>query len=465
MALINNRIMFLNLWMRKYSHPYNRRPPLQIGYMISLLEKEYEIGFLDRQITPRSLDQLLKKTWQFNPSVVIMNFSALEQLLVLVFAAKIKKKSPYIKIICIGPYASTQPESLIFEESPIDLVLRGECELDIVSLLQDLNLNGSLTGIKSLYSKEKTQAKIALVEDLDSLPAPQHSLFKPESYFSIYPLKLNLKLKWGYILSSRGCPHQCIFCSPITRTSYGSRTRYRSVKNIIEEMLYLKSLGRNIISFEDDSFLTSKEHTLELCRELINKKLDIPWIAHARITDLSKDIMVTMQKAGCILLKVGIESNSNRIIDILSKTGEKIDWDKKTRQVFIESREANLPLHAMFIIGNPEETELDLALTINLIKNIKVNSIQVHYFVPYPGSKAFDTYCSNQKFNDKLHHYNSSEIINLSRISTKKLKRMQNYIYRTFYLNPSFIVRHILTYWRFYICNLKVVKEVIKGLI
>lgn len=457
--------MFLRSGIKKCRHPHNRIPPLQIGYMISLLKKEYEIDFFDGWIRPYPLKLLLKRTAKFNPSVIIISVGAvLDRQYTLAYAAKVKEILPYLKIICIGPYASIQPKSLIFEESPIDFVLRGECELDIVSLLKNLDLNGNLTGIKSLYSKEKTQTEIALIEDLDSLPAPQHSFFKPENYFSIYPLKLNLKLKWGYILSSRGCPHQCIFCSPLTRSSYGLKTEYRSVKNIVEEMLYLKSLGRNIISFEDDNFLTYKEHTLELCRELINRKLSIPWIAHARITDLSKDIMVTLQKARCILLKVGIESNSNRIIDILSKTREKIDWDKKTRQVFIESREVNLPLHAMFIIGNPEETELDLALTINLIKNIKVNSIQVHYFVPYPGSKAFDTYCSNQRFNDKLHHYNSSEIINLSRMNTKKLKRMQNYIYRTFYLNPSFIIRHILTYWRFYIRNLKVVKEVIKGL-
>ncbi len=451
---------------KKCRHPHNRVPPLQIGYMISLLKKEHEIDFFDGWIRPYPLKLLLKRTVKFNPSVIIISVSAApDRQHTLAYAAKIKEILPYLKIICIGPYASIQPESLIFEGSPIDFVLRGECELDIVTLLNNLNLNSSLTGIKSLYSKEKTRAEIALIEDLDSLPAPQHPLFKPENYFSIYPLKLNLKLKWGYILSSRGCSHQCIFCSPLTRNSYGPKTEYRSVKNIIEEMLYLKSLGRNIISFEDDSFLTHKEHALELCGELINKKLAIPWIAHARITDLSKDLMVTMRKAGCILLKVGIESNSNRIIDILGKTGEKIDWDKKTRQVFIESQEANLPLHAMFIIGNPEETESDLALTINLIKNTKVNSIQVHYFMPYPGSKAFDTYCSKQKLNDQLHHYNSSEIINLSRISTEKLKRMRNYIYRTFYLNPAFIIRHILTHWRFYIRNLKVVKEVIKGLI
>lgn len=449
---------------RKYRHPYNCRPPLQIGYMLSLLKKEYEIKFLDGWITRYPLNLLLKRTRDFNPSVVVMSFTAEDRESALAYATKIKEFSPHIKTICIGSYASTLPQSLIFKKSPIDFVLMGECELDIIKLLKSFNSTEELNKIGSLYFKEKPQAEIALVEDFDRLPIPQHSLFKPKYYFSIYPLPLNLTLKWGYILSSRGCPHQCIFCSPVIRTSYGSKMRFRSAKNVVEEMLHLKSLGINIISFEDDNWTASKQRMLELCGEMINKKVNLPWIAHARVADLSNELMLAMKKAGCVLLKIGIESGSNRIIDILSKTEEKIDWNKKTREVFKQGKKINLSLHAMFIIGNPQETEEDLDLTINLIKQIKPESIQIHYFVPYPGSIAFARYCHNQKFNNAFHHYNPSNIINLSRINTKKLKKTQRYIYRAFYLNPSFLIKHFLKYWRFYLHNPKVITEGIKGL-
>lgn len=447
-----------------YHHPYNRTPPLQIGYMISLLKREYKIHFLDGWITQYPLNLLLKRTKEFNPSVVVISSIAKDRQFVLEYATRIKELFSYIKTICIGPDASTLPETLIFKNSPINFVLRGECELELVRILKNLNSTEDLKKIRSLYFEEKHQAEIALVEDLDKLPIPQHSLFNPKYYFSIYPLALNSKLRWGYILASRGCIHQCIFCSPFIRTSYGSKMRYRSVKNVIEEMLYLKSLGINIISFEDDNFTASKDRVLELCKEVINKKVGLAWIAHARVTDLSKALMATVKKAGCVLLKIGIESGSNRIIDILSKTKERIDWNKKTREVFEESKEVNLPLHAAFIIGNPEETEAELGLTKNLIKEIKPESIQIHYFVPYPGSRAFERYCHNQKFNNGSHHYNPPNIINLSWIDTRKLKRAQGRIYRAFYLNFLFLIRHILKYWQFYFHNPRVARKGIKGL-
>jgi len=348
MASINNKIMFMRLGMpekKGYCHPYNRIAPLQIGYMIALLKEEYKIDFLDGRITQYPLILLLKRVKKFNPSFVVIDSLAKDRQFVLECAARIKRLSPYIKTICIGPDASTLPEALIFKNSPIDFVLRGECELDLERLLKTPGSPESLKKTKSLYFNEKRRAEIALVEDLDRLPIPQHSLFNPKYYFSIYPLTLNSKLKWGYILSSRGCHHQCLFCSPFLRTSYCSKMRYRSVKNVIKEMLYLKSLGINTISFEDDNFTTSKERLLELCKEMLNKRVGLPWIAHARVTDLSKNIMIAMKRAGCVLLKIGVESGSNRIIDILSKAGGKIDWNKKTREVFKQGKKINLSLH------------------------------------------------------------------------------------------------------------------------
>lgn len=463
----NKRIMFIrvmdpNRW--KHCHPYNRKSPLQIGYMISLLKKEYKVSFLDGWIARYPLDLLLRKTNNFNSSVAVLSFIANDRQFTLKYATKAKEFAPHIKIICIGPDASTLPEALIFKGSPIDFVLRGECELDLLELLGNFDSPENLKRIRSLYYKEKRQAEIALIENPDRLPMPQHFLFRFKDYISIYLLPLNFELRWGYILSSRGCPHQCMFCSPVMRSSYGLKVRFRSIKNVIEEMLYLKSLGINIVSFEDDDFTISRERTIELCREMIDKKIDLAWIAHARITELSKDLMAAMKAAGCVLLRVGIESGSNRVINILSKTKKMVDWSKVVQKVFKEAKKVNLLLHAMFIIGSPDEEEADLNLTIKLIKKIEPNSIQVHYFAAYPGSRVFTEYWCNRKFDTKIHHYNPLEIMNLSRIETKRLKTVQRRMYRSFYLSLPFIVKHI-KYYRFYLHNPKVIIKGIKGLI
>ena len=465
----NNKIFFIRIAepeQNGYYHPRNRIPPLRMGYMISMLKKEYEIRFLDTYIIRYSSNLLINKTIEFDPAVLVIDFEAKDCQYALEYAKQVRKTCPHVKMICMGPYASVLSEDLIFEGSPVDFVLMGECEHDILKVIRALDSIEDLKKINSLYFREKTRAEIALIDDLNSLPMPQHTFFNPKDYFSIYPIPVNVELKWGYILSSRGCSHKCIFCSPAIRNSYGSRIRFCSTENVIREMLYLKSLGRNIVSFEDDDFTASESRTMRLCSAMINKNISMPWIAHARVTELTRDLMITMKKAGCVLLKLGIESGSNRIIGILSKDGtvSGIDWNKKVQEVFEIGKEINLSLHAMFIIGNPKETEKDLSLTRDLIKEIKPESIQIHYFVPYPGSRAFETYCQNGKFNKKLHHYDHTNIINLSEVDTKKLKKTQKIIYRDFYLNFIFVIRHIFKYTMFYLRNPRVIREALRGL-
>ena len=464
---LKSKILFFRFGNPKkkgYYHPYDRKPPLQIGYMISLLNNEYTISFIDGLITPYSLLSLYKKTKKFNPDILVLSFTFQNHSFALKYAQKIKKILPHSVIICIGPHPSTQPETLIFKNSPIDFILLGECELELISLIKNINNPEKLKNLKSLYYKDKHDAEISLTKDLNNLPFPPHNLFTPKSYFCIYPIPLGLKLKWGFISSSRGCPHKCIFCSPITRSSYGSTPRFRSDDNILQEMFHLKSLGINIISFEDDNFTSSKDRVIKLCRYMINKKINLPWVAHARITDLSSSLMSIMKKAGCVLLRIGIESGSNKIIDILSKTTPNLDWNTLVKSILTKSKKIGLPIHTMFIIGNPKETANDLNLTIKLIKEIIPETLQIHYFTPYPGSKAFKTYVPSNKINKTLHHYNNDNILNLSSIDTIKLKKIQKSIYRNFYLNLSFFKRHISKYWRFYCYNPKILYEGLKGL-
>lgn len=467
---MKKKLMFIrvdiSIERKRYHHPQNIVMPIQIGYMISLLKNKYQIAFIDTRITKYSQERLIEDTLEFKPDYIVLSFTSDAVAAALNYAVQLKSQLPQAKIICIGPHASTMPETLILGGSGVDFVLRGECELDLVRFLKLLQSPGDLSKLGSLYYKGKTVSEIALVEDLDILPFPvAHRFFDLGQYSSIYPLRFNKKVKWGYILTSRGCNHSCIFCSPNVRTSYGKKVRFRSIDNVLQEMQFLKNLGVNVISFEDDNFTASKNQTMQLCEAILKSELKMKWIAHARIDELSKALMITMKKAGCLLLKVGVESGSNRIISILKKSRSWIDWNKKSQSIFQDAHEIGLVMHALFILGNPEETMEDIKQTIHLIKRIKPETIQLHFFVPYPGSKAFKLYCPDKRFDSSLHHYNDTNLVTVSKLTVNKLREIQQGIYRSFYLQPPYIINHLFRYGKFHIHNPGVMIQDIKGLL
>jgi len=453
-----DKILFLRLSSPDIykAHPRNVLPPLQLGYMISLVGNTYKIQFIDCRITSPTIEDIVKKTLYFDPDLIVSTFFTYDYKYAMEFFKKIKKIINPL-ILCIGHHASCAPRSLIFEGSPVNFLLLGECELDFVKFLEYVRVGKSLEEIDSLFSLRKADIpKPAMIENLDALPFPKHELFKSEFYTSVYPLKMKKRIKWGYILSTRGCPYDCIFCSQSVRESYGKEFRTRSPKNVVDEMEFLVSLGNNAISFIDDCFTVSKKYVEDVCNEIIKRKLDVNWIVHARIDNLSKDIMRKMKQAGCSLLKIGVESGSNKIIKLLKKTSDTSDWNSLTRKVFKHSKEIGLPILSMFVLGSPTETMEDVKKTLSLIEYIDPELLQICYFTPYPGSEAFLEYFNGTNFDENFYHY--KPFINTSNMSLKELEILHKRIYRSFYFRPRFILKHLRNHFPFYILNPNYVK-------
>jgi radical SAM superfamily enzyme YgiQ (UPF0313 family) len=452
-----SRILFLRLGSpyiyKKHNHPRNILPPIMLGHMMSLLEKDYTIEFFDSRLE-NSTSELMKKSLEFNPDVVIAYFMTYDYQFSLRFLKELKRRIR-TKIICVGQHASFAPKSLIYKGSPVDYLLLGESELAIPKFLRELESGAVSKSFEGLYCLENENSTQLLVTDLDKLPIPKHEFFDPERYRSVYPLPIMQRARWGYILATRGCPYNCIFCSPTIRESFGKKFRLRSVKNVVDEMEYLKKIGANVISFLDDCPTISRKFMSDLCDEIIKRRLKIKWICHGRVDQLDKEIMKKMKNAGCCLVKVGVESGSNRIVvDIIKKTFQKVDWVSITKNFFKEAKEVGLPVLAMLILGSPTETRKEIKETIELIKEIDPEMLQIAYFTPYPGSPFYFEYFGKKmpKFDERFYHYNP-EFINLSELSDEELKQYQKKIYKLFYLRIGFILKHLRKYFIFYILN------------
>jgi len=444
-------------------HPYNIIPPLRIGYIISIIEKNgLDSEFIDCRVSLLSLEKLLEKTCKIDPDMVVVSFSTYDYEFTMEFCKKLKRKEPNIIITAIGQHVSFESESVIYKNSPIDFALLGECELEFLRFLKKIKFREELEKIECLYFyNKKTKSGISLVNDLDSLPTPKHTLFEPKKYRSVYPLRVRKKVKWGYIETSRGCPHTCTFCSQTIRESFGKKFRTRAAKNVVDEIEYLQNLGINTIFLTDDNFLTSKNHAEAVCDEIIKRDLDINWVVHVRADELSKEIMLKMKRAGCVLLKIGVESGSERIIKILRKTDSKIEWQKLIRKVFKDAEETSLPTHAFIMIGNPTETLGELKESMDLINTINPDLIQLHILTPYPGSKIHIKSSNKKLFSSHFHHYNPNiiDFVNMSKIPSKNLKSLLKIFYKQFYLRPTFIMKHVPKYGVFYLYNPEILKN------
>lgn len=484
----------------KLEHPYHIYPSLTLKYIEALLKAKegYQVRLWDCWTDPQPLEDLVANTRLWLPDLLVILANPVDAEMAFQYASGVKAGGSQALIVAIGPEVTLSPEKFSVAGSPFDAALPGEAELEMVSLTERLRqgLEPEEVRAQSLrFLREEPEP--LLIPDLDDLPFLSYSPEELRRYQFIYPLRMKKKARWGFILSSRGCPNPCIFCSPIMRKSYGRKVRTRSATHVVDEIEHLMKLGVTVISFEDDDLTVDRRHLLSLCQEIRKRSVKIPWIAHARVDELSPPLLRSMREAGCVLLRLGVESGSERIIRMLkkdpqaeaSRQGKAGDsnggggaggngaggageifpplvgpipangWRQKCIAAFQEIRKVGIATNALFILGSPGETREEMEETIRLAHDLRPDMIQVHFFTLYPGSPAYE------QFRDRitpgeipsLHHYHITT--NLSTIGSQELRQIRSRFYKGFLLRPPFLLEHLYRYGLFYLRNPEVVRR------
>lgn len=450
--------------IKETAHARNIRVPFTLKYIEKVLSynKQYEVVLIDSFAFSTFYDEVVRFTLQWVPDLIAICPTTAEYRLSLDYVKTIKKKiTPFI--VALGQDPSAEPERYVFGASGIDAVLGGESELSFTSLVEGLNADGNIEKVKGCYRLSNKDKTLSIVKDLDSLPFISYSNKELKQYTLFYPLRMRTKAIWGHILTSRGCPYDCIFCSQAIRESYGRRLRFRNPVKVVDEIRYLKSLGANVFSFADDNFTTSAKHVNNICKAIVQSAIDIKWTAHARVDNMTEELMLTMKEAGCIQLRFGIESGSARILKNLKKTNNGKAWIDKAQGVFDSSKKIGLATVALFLAGSPGETEEDLEKSIRFAQKLDPDIAQIHFFTAYPGSAAYKQFKDKfgMEYLNKLYHYKAGPI-NLSVIESNSLKYLYGKFYRSFYLRIPYLIKHILRYGIYYLCNIKVFLELLK---
>jgi anaerobic magnesium-protoporphyrin IX monomethyl ester cyclase len=256
----------------------------------------------------------------------------------------------------------------------------------MLELLRAFKDGSDLASVPGIAYRSEHQGKVinsperAFNRDLDSIPFPARSLLPNESYIRYG------KKKYGFsittVMSTRGCPYRCEFCSNVV---FGGSYRERSAQNVVDEIEEALAMGYERISFADDVFTMKKERVMKVCQEIRRRDLDFAWECLGRVDALDYATALEMKAAGCTRIFFGIESGSEEILKLMNK---KITTDE-ARQAVLAAHQAGLQVGAFFILCYPGETDDTVLSTLRFASSLPLDYIGLSMPYPLPGTELY----------------------------------------------------------------------------
>ena len=285
-------------------------------------------------------------------------------------------------LVAGGPLATSDPEEFL---SSFDVVVIGEGEQTMLELVQAIQKGEGLANVSGIAFKEKGEVRFTPARDflknLDSVPFPSREMFDNPAYKDYY--SKNFGYTTTSVITSRGCPFQCDFCS---RPIFGNRFRSRTAADIAEEVKAVRQLGYERIWFADDCFTLERKRLLSICDELIRRHISIGWECLSRVDTVDLEVAERMKQAGCVRVFFGIESGNNSILKIMKKQAT-TEQAKEAVNVF---KKVGVQTGAFFILGYPGENDKTVLDTVDFGSSLQLDYLSFTFPYPIPGTPLFE---------------------------------------------------------------------------
>lgn len=365
-------------------------PPLGLAYIAVVLENMGQtVQILDLTVESMSEERLGSYLLEQKPDVIGITCMITEFNGALRVASISKEMVPNSTVIVGGPLPTSIPSTFLSQPF-IDVVVIGEGEKTIVELMDRLERNETLDGVQGTaykkYGEQKFNPPREPIIDLDSLPFPARHLLPMERYFSSFDnwFGHGSRIKATNMISSRGCPYNCIYCD---RKATGSKLRKRSAANVVDEMQFLvEKYHVNGVIFSDDMFDIDRRRVYQICDEIKQRGLDVVWGVNSRVNHANEEMYKKMRQSGCMFVAFGIESGNQGMLDFMQK---RITLKQAIKAVNMAKR-AGLRTVGYFMIGMLGENKKMIKQTIQFAKGLNLDSGGFSKVVPIPGTTLYD---------------------------------------------------------------------------
>lgn len=365
-------------FIRPFTTGHGYEPPLGIAYLAAYIRKHMKnakISIIDCEALNLKLKDIKKELEKTKPDIVgisIISYDRFEGLKI----AKIAKKLN-AKIMVGGPHTTFIDKETLRKNLDIDVIIRGEGEETTLEYLKAIESKKKLSDIKGITYRNKNKIirnpDREFIKDINTIPSPAWDLLPMDKY------------EYYGVFASRGCPYNCTFCaSPLI---WKRKLRTRNIKDVIDEIEILLKFNENkTIHIKDDTLTTRKKWAIELCNEIIKRKLKFKWECMGRVDTIDMEILKKLKDAGCCTIEYGVETGNEKIMKIINKNITK----EQVKNAIKLTKKANIKVGTFFMLGLPEETLDSLEETISFAIELNPDTTTFTPCDLFPGTAIYD---------------------------------------------------------------------------
>ncbi len=398
-------------------------------------QRGYRVHLIDAKQQGSSCDDVSGQIAALRPDYVGLSATTISVTNGARIAARVKALLPDVVTILGGAHVSAIPERTLEAFPGIDFGVVGEGEVSLFALLERLEQGRPVDDVPGLAYRcngtVRANPRAPYIDDLDELPMPAWDLlpdfphrFQP-SLFS-YP-----RTPVATLITSRGCPFSCSFCD---RSTSGRKGRMHGVDYVVRMCRHLSELGVRHIIFVDDLFTVRKQRVVEMCQAFLDSGFTFTWSCNSHPNLLDAGTMQLMKRAGCWQIAYGIESGSQRILDVVKREVR----IPRMRETLRMTRAAGIRAKGYVMIGHPTEGLDSLAETAEFLRHVELELCQITKFTPYPGTPSYPTIRQHGVFDEDWERMNAMNFIFLPNgLSEETLETYFDHLYRIFYSRPD----------------------------
>jgi anaerobic magnesium-protoporphyrin IX monomethyl ester cyclase len=429
--------------------------PIFLAYSAAQLKTAgHSVSYIDSVIQDFDMKQTLAEARKEKPDVIFMETTTPSIEADYLSLCELKDATG-AKIVVGGPHATYFHDKVLKECLAIDIVIRHEFDTKIAGVVSSLDNLERVNGITFRTGDEIIDNGDGEVcEDLDTIPFPDRDTIPWQWYLEAW----YSRQPFMNIMTSRGCPYHCTFCL-WPQVMYGHKQRFRSLDNVFSEIgMLVKRYGLRELNIDDGTFTTRRERVIEFCRRLRKEKYSLIWTCNGRVDNIDDEMLEEMRLAGCKMIRLGVESGSQEVLDRIRKGLTLAQIEEGVRRV----KKSGIQALGGFMFGFPYDSRKSVEQTIAFAKKLSPDQVQFSINMCYPGTSLYEYAEENNLLlakSFKEYDMTHGPVVKTLDMQREELEHILARAYREFYFRPEFILQTL-----FHLKDIDEVKRVLRSL-